>query len=133
MLLRTKAEYISSYNEDGQFRKVTLEFLLRTVTFCDAEKATLAILVTGINSYSVEPDMKAPDTDNDVKWFEIHVQVKEMKDYGGHKFKVYKYLKQAEDVTHAEKLIASELASGNLFEDFKVIKVIGMNFKEVIA
>jgi hypothetical protein len=146
MLLKTKVEYISSYNEDGAYRKETIEFLLRAETFCDAEKATLSIIkeryhpkeesdivVTAISTYSVEPDMYQDDEYIDCKWFEIHVKMKELKEDGSPKFKVYKYLKRAIDVTDAERIIASELKSGNLFEDFKVVKVIEMNFKEVIA
>lgn len=146
MLLRTKAEYISSYNEDGAYRKETIEFLLRADTFCDAEKATLQrikdvyhpkedsdIFVTAISSYSVEPDMYQDNELVDYKWFEIHVKIKELKEDGSPKFKIYKYLKQAKDVTDAEKTISKELSKGELFDNFKVVKVIEMNFKEVIA
>lgn len=146
MLLRTKVEYISSYNEEGAYRKENVEFLLVADTFCTAEKAAIAIikdryhpkedddiLVTAISSYSVSPDQAALDDSAEYKWFEIHVKNKEFKEDGGVKFKVYKYLKQAEDVTDAEKRIERELSNGSFFEDFKVIKVIEMPFLEVIV
>ena len=151
-LLKTKVEFISNYNDDGQYRKETLEFLFQADTFCTAEKATIAkvkqdyhpqedgeIKVLTISPYSITPDMKAPDEDminmlGEHKWFEIHVKSKELKEDGGIKFVTYKYLKQAANVTHAEKLISTELGnSGELFDDYKIEKVIQMKFKEVIA
>ncbi|MBN2617185.1 MAG: DUF4494 family protein [Spirochaetales bacterium] len=145
MLLRVKVEYISSYNEDGIYRKENGEFLLRADTFCTAEKAIISIIkeryhpkeesdivVTAINHYIIEPDMKSHDN-ADAKWFEIHVKMKELDKSGIPKFKMYKYLKLAVDVTEAEEMISEDLRSGGLFDDFKVTKVIEMPFKEVIA
>ena len=145
-LLKTKVEFISSHNEDGQYRTESLEFLLRAASFCDAEKAAKKLVtdkyhpredsdiyVLAISAYKINPDMDYEEELNNSPWFEIHVKMKEIKEDGSTKFKVIKFLKKAYDVTDAEVRIKDELDTGQMFEDFNVDKVIKMPFKEVIT
>jgi hypothetical protein len=145
MLLRTKAVYVSNFNENAEYRKETVEYLLSANTFCDAEKATKirieenlrpqedSIVVVAISNYHALPMNNRRKEQDDKKWFEVQVKYNEETGRGKNKVVTNVSLWAANNVTHAEELAKESYVSENIFNALKVTKVIEMKFMEVIA